>query len=44
MSEHPGGVMVGLADGSVRSLAQTIELITLKRAAVRDDGQPITLP
>jgi prepilin-type processing-associated H-X9-DG protein len=44
MSEHPGGINVCLADGSVRNIAQTIDLITLKRAAVRDDGQPVTLP
>ncbi len=44
VSEHPGGIMVALADGSIRSMSATTDLILLKRAAVRDDGQAITLP
>jgi prepilin-type processing-associated H-X9-DG protein len=44
MSEHPGGINTCLADGSVRNIAQTIELNMLKRVAVRDDGQPAILP
>ncbi|MBW3598452.1 MAG: DUF1559 domain-containing protein [Planctomycetes bacterium] len=43
VSEHPGGIMGGLADGSVRFFAETLDLITLKRLAVRDDGQPVTI-
>ncbi|EAQ80473.1 DUF1559 family PulG-like putative transporter [Blastopirellula marina] len=38
-SEHPGGVMVLLADGSVQFIADTIQLETLKQLATRDDGQ-----
>jgi hypothetical protein len=43
VSEHPGGIMGGLADGSVRYFSETTDLITLKRLAVRDDGQPVVL-
>ncbi|QDV51745.1 DUF1559 domain-containing protein [Gimesia fumaroli] len=40
-STHEGGVMVLLADGSVRFVSENINLTTLKQLAVRDDGQPI---
>jgi prepilin-type N-terminal cleavage/methylation domain-containing protein len=40
-SAHPGGVQGALADGSVRFIAETINLDTLKRLAARDDGLPI---
>lgn len=43
ISEHPGGIMSCLADGSVRFLSETMNLLDLKRIAVRDDGQPVTL-
>lgn len=39
MSFHPGGIQVLATDGSVRFLAETIQLETLKQYAVRDDGQ-----
>ncbi|QDU11894.1 DUF1559 domain-containing protein [Gimesia aquarii] len=40
-SAHEGGVMVLLADGSVRFISENINLTTLKQLAVRDDGQSI---
>jgi prepilin-type N-terminal cleavage/methylation domain-containing protein len=40
-SAHPGGVQASLADGSVRFLADVIDLVTLKRVADRDDGQAV---
>ncbi|MHC2068798.1 DUF1559 family PulG-like putative transporter [Bremerella sp. T1] len=40
-SFHPGGVMVVLADGSVRFITETIPLTTLQRLCVRDDGQVV---
>ncbi|MFW6114560.1 MAG: DUF1559 domain-containing protein [bacterium] len=43
-SEHPGGVMSGLTDGSVQFISESIELETLKKLATRDDGMPVTLP
>lgn len=43
-SAHPGGVQAALADGSVRFVPDTIDMITLKRIATRDDGKPAELP
>jgi prepilin-type N-terminal cleavage/methylation domain-containing protein/prepilin-type processing-associated H-X9-DG protein len=43
-SAHPGGVQIALADGSVRFLSQTLDMATLGRLAVRDDGQPVLMP
>ncbi len=40
-SAHEGGVMVLLADGSARFVSENINLTTLKRLAVRDDGYPV---
>ena len=40
-SAHPGGVMVLLGDGSVRFLAQTVDMGIVGRLATRDDGQPV---
>lgn len=40
-STHPGGVNVLLGDGSVRFIAETIQLETLGRLATRDDGQVV---
>jgi len=40
-SLHPGGVNVGLGDGSVRFISETIELVTLHHLGNRHDGQPL---
>ena len=42
-SAHPGGIQGALCDGSVRFIAETIELDTLKHLAARDDGIPVKL-
>jgi len=38
LSAHPGGVMVGLLDGSVRFASAQTDMLTLLRLATRDDG------
>jgi prepilin-type processing-associated H-X9-DG protein len=38
---HPGGVNAGLADGSVRFIASTVELLNFQRLGNRRDGQPV---
>lgn len=40
-SYHPSGVNVGLADGSVRFVAKTINLATWRALATRAGGEPI---
>jgi prepilin-type N-terminal cleavage/methylation domain-containing protein len=40
-SQHPGGVMLALCDGSVRFVGQTINLQTWRDIGQRDDGRPI---
>jgi prepilin-type N-terminal cleavage/methylation domain-containing protein len=40
-SFHPGGITALLADGSTRFLFDTIDLETLKRLAVRNDGEAL---
>jgi prepilin-type N-terminal cleavage/methylation domain-containing protein len=42
LSAHPGGAMATLCDASVRFLSNTMDLITLKYLATRDDGQVIS--
>ncbi len=42
-SNHVGGVMIGLTDGSVQFITENIELETLKKLATRDDGIPTGL-
>lgn len=42
-STHPGGVIVGLGDGSVRFLSQALPLAQLAALATRDDGQVLNL-
>ncbi len=39
-SMHPGGVNVGLGDGSVRFVSETVNLLTWQRLAQRSSGQP----
>ncbi len=41
---HPGGVQAALADGSVRFVAETVNLETLMRICSRNDGQTAELP
>jgi hypothetical protein len=40
-SAHPGGVVIGLGDGSTRFLAETIAMDIVAKLATRDDGQPL---
>lgn len=40
-SEHPGGIMGLLSDGSVRFIPEVLDFETLKRIACRYDGQVI---
>jgi len=43
-SLHPGGANAGMADGSVRFIAQDIDLITLQRLSIMGDGLEVVLP
>lgn len=43
-SAHPGGVVVGLGDGSIRFLAQSLPIAQLAALATRDDGHVLSLP
>jgi hypothetical protein len=38
---HTGGILVGLGDGSVRSLTSSISLVTWQRATDPRDGNPL---
>jgi len=40
-SDHPGGIMATRADGSVDFVAETIDMIMLRRLGSRNDGQPL---
>ncbi len=40
-SAHPGGAQVGLGDGSVRFVAQSLDLPTLYNLCNRDDGNVV---
>ena len=40
-SGHPGGVLVGLADGSTRYVPHTVDGTTWWRLVVRDDGEVV---
>jgi hypothetical protein len=40
-SNHAGGVQIGLADGSVRFVAETVDLDTWRRLFSIADGQPL---
>jgi prepilin-type N-terminal cleavage/methylation domain-containing protein len=43
-SSHSGGVLAGMADGSVQFLNEFTSLDVLARLATRDDGQQVELP
>jgi len=43
-SYHPGGVNVTLMDGSVRFVANTVDLAIWRAASTRDGGEPAQLP
>jgi prepilin-type N-terminal cleavage/methylation domain-containing protein len=43
-SMHPGVVQFALGDGSVQQISDTIDLLTLKLLAMRNDGLNATLP
>ncbi|PQO46202.1 prepilin-type cleavage/methylation domain-containing protein [Blastopirellula marina] len=43
-SYHPGGVQFALADGSVRFVPETTDLVLLKRLAMRGDGRVASMP
>ena len=42
-SPHPGGLLVGMVDGSVQFVSGTTDLAVLLRLAIREDGQTVTL-
>jgi prepilin-type N-terminal cleavage/methylation domain len=41
LSAHTGGTHALFCDGSVRFLGNSLDMLTLKRAATRDDGNPL---
>ncbi|WP_425616967.1 DUF1559 domain-containing protein [Anatilimnocola sp. NA78] len=43
-SLHPGGCMIGMADGAVRFISQSTDLLTRQRMAMMADGEPVNLP
>jgi hypothetical protein len=43
-SDHPGGVMVGLVDGSCRFLTQTIPMSIYDAIMTRYGGESVTMP
>jgi prepilin-type N-terminal cleavage/methylation domain-containing protein/prepilin-type processing-associated H-X9-DG protein len=43
-SKHPGGANFCFGDGSVRFLAENIDMRTYQYLGCRDDGQPVQLP
>ncbi|GEM_PF-1380607 len=43
-SPHPGGLQMGMVDGSVRFLSNTTDLAVVLRLAIRHDGQPVEYP
>ena len=42
-SPHPGGILVGMCDGSVQFISGTTDLAILLRLAIKDDGQQVKL-
>ena len=43
-SEHPGGMNVGMMDGSVKFVSETIDMNVYRSAASRGGNEPTTLP
>ncbi len=43
-SFHPGGITIGLCDGSVRFLPETVDFMTLKKMCCRYDGEVFQMP
>ncbi len=43
-SAHPGGAMAARCDGSVSFLSESIDWITQRNLAIRDDGQVVGVP
>jgi len=43
-SSHPGGLNVGLCDGSVRFVQYSVDLEMWKRLGHRQDARPLELP
>lgn len=41
ISAHSGGIMILLLDGSVRFASNTLDMVTLRRLATRDDSAPL---
>jgi len=41
-SEHPGGIMILLTDGSIHFISDDIDFTNLKRLACRYDGDPVS--
>ena len=41
-SDHPGGLQLGLCDGSVRFLTETVDMLTYRYLRARADGQVIS--
>jgi type II secretory pathway pseudopilin PulG len=43
-SKHPGGINVGLCDGSIRFMSETIEARIRLNLACRDEGETVSFP
>ncbi len=43
-SPHPGGVQALYGDGNARFISDTIDMLTLRLLATRDDGRPSQIP
>lgn len=43
-SLHPGGCMIGLADGAIRFIPQVTDLVVRQRLAMMSDGEVVSLP